>query len=217
MLEFVLNCSLPYLPHERRLAHRSCTQFSPCQGRPFTKSCIDFPHSRSVLLDDGVIDVVTQLHGQHLHAGADAVALHAAQHYHGIKGDEVSWLLPFCLPCQDEIAAASAHAPLQPIELSFPFECVQIDLINRGLTPDNGYTWILHAKNDFSKVTALYPLHNCEALTVAVAFRNWIMAYSLPRIVQCDNGAEFQGESAIATILFSFLVFCISYFNILTC
>ncbi len=114
-----------------------------------------------VLLDDDVIDIVAQLHRQHHHAGANAVSCHVAQHYYGIKRDKVRWLLPSCLPCQAEEAAASAHAPLQPIELCFFFERVQINLIHCPLTPDNGYTWILHTEDHFSKVTGLYPLYNC--------------------------------------------------------
>ncbi len=80
-----------------------------------------------------------------------------------------------------------------PNESSCPFECVQIDLIGRCLTPDTGYTWILHAKDHFSKVTTPYPLIDYEAMTVAVAFQNWIMAYGPPKVVQCDNGTELQG------------------------
>jgi hypothetical protein len=102
-------------------------------------------------------------------------------------------LLPFCIPCQDEEAATSAPAPLQLIISFHPFERVQINPIDHCLTPDNGYNWIFHAKDHFSKVTALYPLNNREALTVAIAFCNWIMAYVLPKMVQCDNGTEFQG------------------------
>jgi hypothetical protein len=201
MLDFVLNRSLPYLPPEKKLAHRSRTQFSHSDGRLFANPCLDFPRRRLVLLDGDIIDLVARVHRQHLHAGADTVYRHIVQHYYGIKRDEVRWLLPFCLPCQDERAAASAPAPLQPIESSCPFERVQIDLIDRRLTPDTSYTWILHAKDHFSKVTALYPLLNREAMTVAVAFRNWIMAYGPPKIVQCDNGTEFQGKSSTALIL----------------
>jgi hypothetical protein len=62
-------------------------------------------------------------------------------------------LLLFCLPCHDKRAATSAPAPLQSIKLSHLFERVQIDLIDRCLTPDNCYTWIIYAKDHFSKVT----------------------------------------------------------------
>ncbi len=148
-------------------------------------------------MNEDVVDIVARIHRQELHVGADTVFLHAAHHFYTITRNEVCWLLPFCLPCQDERAATSALAPLQPIESSLPFQRVQIDLIDRRLTPDNNYTWILHAKDHFSKVTALYPLINREALTDALAFQNWIMAYGPPSIVQCDNGTEFQGMSSI--------------------
>ncbi len=109
-------------------------------------------------------------------------------------------MLPFCIPCQDERAATSAPAPLQLIKSFHLFERVHIDLIDRCLTPDNGYTWILHAKDYFRKVTALYPLINVEALTVTNLFCTCIMAYGPPKIVQCNNGPEFQGMCFHATL-----------------
>jgi hypothetical protein len=62
MLEFVFNRSLPYLPHEKKVAHQSHTHFSHSEGRLFAKPCTDFPHPRLVLPDDDVIDIVAQIH-----------------------------------------------------------------------------------------------------------------------------------------------------------
>ncbi len=84
--------------------------------------------------------------------------------------EKARWLLPLRLPCQDEQAATSAPAPLQPIESLLPFERVPFDRIDRRLTPDNNYTLILHAKDHFSKVTVLYPLINREGLAVTLQF-----------------------------------------------
>ncbi len=210
MLDVVLNCSLPYLPYEKKLAHQSCTQFSHSEARFFANPSTDIPHRRLVLLDSNIIDLVACVHRQHLHAGADTVYRHIVQHYYGIKIDKGCWLLPFRLPCPNKKAAASAPAHHLPSESSCPFERVQIDLIECHLTPDTSYTRILLAEDHFSKVTALYPLLNREAMTVAVAFQSWITAYSPPKIVQCNNGTKFQGELSTELILFllSFACFC---------
>ncbi len=146
-------------------------------------------------MDEDVVDIVAHIHRQELYSSADTVVLHAAHHLYTITRTKVCWLLPFCLPCQGECAATSAPAPLQLIRSSLPLQLVQIYLIDRHLTPNNNYTWILHAEDHFCKVTALYPLINREALTVALAFQNWIMAYGPPSIVQCEDGTEFRGTS----------------------
>jgi hypothetical protein len=183
MLEFSINSHLPYLPHEKLLAHRSRTLFHNHQDRLYANPTRKFRLPRAVILDEDVVDIVACIHRRELHAGADTIFLHAAHHFYTITRDEVRWLLRFCLPCQGERAATSAPAPPQPMESSLPFERVQIDLIDHRLTPDNNYTWILHAKDHFSKVTAIYPLVGREALTVAIQFRNWMLAYGPPRIV----------------------------------
>jgi hypothetical protein len=118
MLELVLNCLLPNLLPEKKLAYQSRRQFFHNEERLFPKPCSNYPLSRLVRFNDVVIDVEARVQMQHLHAEADTVHHHAAECYYGIKQDKIHLLLPFCLSCQDKKTAASAPALLKPIEFS---------------------------------------------------------------------------------------------------
>jgi len=60
-------------------------------------------------------------------------------------------------------------------------------------TPHNGYHWILHIKDHFSKYTFLYALRDKTSAGVAACIAQWLVVVGIPRILQCDNGVEFKG------------------------
>jgi hypothetical protein len=52
---------------------------------------------------------------------------------------------------------------------------------------------VLHIKDHFSKFTALYPLVDKSASAVKRQFEHWMGLFGVPKLVQSDNGGEFQG------------------------
>ncbi len=140
-----------------------------------------------------VLDIVAQAHYEKLHANADSVWAYINDAHKGTTPDEVRWLDTFCIQCIKQQAVNVAH-PLQLINIERTFKCVQVNLIAMPDKQDNGYPWILHAVDHFSKLSYLYPLCQKETVQVAHAFMHWIIAYGLSRIIQCDNGAEFKGR-----------------------
>ncbi len=52
---------------------------------------------------------------------------------------------------------------------------------------------MLHIKDHFSKFTALYPLVDKSASAVKRQFEHLMGLFGVPKLVQSDNGGEFQG------------------------
>jgi hypothetical protein len=195
MLQFCLNKSLPYERGEKNLAYKARQQFEAINGILYEKALEPNGAPRRVVVAHEVLNIVARAHCEKLHANADSVWAYINGAHKGITRDEVRWLDAHCIRCLERQAVNEAH-PLQPIDIERTFERVQVDLIDMQDKPDDGYRWILHAKDHFSKLSGLYPLFRKEAVQVAHAFMHWIMAYGPPRIVQCDNGTEFKGRSS---------------------
>jgi len=81
---------------------------------------------------------------------------------------------------------------LEPIISGYTLEWVQIDLVDMRANSHKGYHWILYIKDYFSKYTFLYPLPDKTAAGVAICIAQWLGIVGIPRILQCDNGAEFK-------------------------
>jgi len=72
-----------------------------------------------------------------------------------------------------------------------------MDLVDMRATPHNGYCWILHIKDHFSKFSFLFPLVDKTATGLAHAVAQWLGMVGIPKIVQCDNDKEFKGALLI--------------------
>jgi transposase InsO family protein len=81
---------------------------------------------------------------------------------------------------------------------NFPMEHWQIDLIDmsrKDLVDANlDYSWILVVIDIFSKFVYLYPLTGKFANNVSTAMSRLFLSGDIPKILQNDNGNEFQHE-----------------------
>ena len=68
---------------------------------------------------------------------------------------------------------------------------MQMDLIEMRSAEYNGFKWIFHAKNHFSKFSWLRPSISKEAVGVAEILKFIFYEFGPPRILQSDNGREF--------------------------
>ncbi|CAF1544076.1 unnamed protein product [Rotaria sordida] len=75
---------------------------------------------------------------------------------------------------------------------------MQIDLIDMRTVEHNGFKWIFHAKDHFSKYSWLYPLVTKEAINVAETLKSIFYQFGPPRILQSDNGREFVAKVILA-------------------
>ena len=62
----------------------------------------------------------------------------------------------------------------------------------RHLPHDDGFKWILHIVDHWSKFTLAFPLAQKSAKEVTSALEQWVFPFiGLPSIIQSDNGREF--------------------------
>ncbi len=71
---------------------------------------------------------------------------------------------------------------------------MQIDLIDMRSIEYDGYKWIFHAKDHFSKYSWLCPLVSKEAINVAQTLESIFYQFGPPRILQSDNEREFVAK-----------------------
>lgn len=74
-----------------------------------------------------------------------------------------------------------------------PFERVQMDLMDFKNEESNGFKWIPHSKDHFSKLSILFALPDKALEGIAKHISTYIRFYGRPDIIQCDNGKEFKG------------------------
>ncbi|CAF5046794.1 unnamed protein product [Rotaria sp. Silwood1] len=71
---------------------------------------------------------------------------------------------------------------------------MQIDLVDMRTVEYNGFKWIFHAKDHFSKYSWMYPLTSKEVINVAEVLKSIFYQFGPPRILQSDNGREFVAK-----------------------
>jgi hypothetical protein len=113
------------------------------------------------------------------------------ENYQDVTRDKVCTIRKHCLLCTEAMFLLSP-VPLHPIEYSTTFLQIQDDLIDKHNNLDSSFKCIFNAKDQFSNFSALYPLTNKRAITVANAFINWIMCFTPTQIMQINNGSKFQ-------------------------
>ena len=66
----------------------------------------------------------------------------------------------------------------------------QIDLIDMQSLPDGEYRWILVYQDHFTKFVVLRPIKQKSAVCVVEALFNIFTLFSVPAILQSDNGKK---------------------------
>ncbi len=153
MLQFCLNKSLPFEHGEKNLAYKARQQFEAINGILYEKALEPDGAPRCVVVAHEFLNIVARAHCEKLHANAESVWAYINGVHKGITWDEVRWLDAHCIRRLKRQAVNEAH-PLQPIDVERTFERVQVNLIDMQDKPDDGYRWILHAKDHFSKLSA---------------------------------------------------------------
>ena len=99
-----------------------------------------------------------------------------------------------CLTCQRCNNKASGYNPLQPIDAPRPFDHVQIDLVTDLPPSPEGYLHVLVLTDVASKFTILRPLKDKSARSTAKTLLQIISDFGPPRIIQSDQGKEFDNS-----------------------
>jgi hypothetical protein len=188
---------VPKNKSERRIKSEQLREYS-LQGGQLFRNYSDEEGvrlKRKVVTIDEVFDVIVKEHAVNSnHSGRDKTFYQINRQYHGIKREEVMYLLKQCRTCNVEKPKTDrvVPLPLNPTTSKSLFERVQIDLMDLTTTPDGEWKWILHIVDHWSKFSSAYPLRSREAEEVADRLASWIGMFGPPEILECDNGGEFE-------------------------
>lgn len=149
--------------------------------------------ARPVCVKENLYDVLTKIHNDLAHPGMRAFWTEVSSRYWGIPQAITESYIKQCALC-------STHKPKikqsssRPIVSTNFLSRVQVDLTYMGNTPDQGYKWICHMRDHFTRFSWTSPLKSKSSVEVAKVLYNVFMVFGAPLILQSDNGAEFTSS-----------------------
>ena len=110
-----------------------------------------------------------------------------------------------CTSCQENEREAQAHKPMKSIRALVRQERYQIDLADIGkgkeaLMRGHNCRYVLTSVDSFSKRAKVWKLKNKEAKKIARCLKRYFKEEGTPRILQSDNGKEFNNHMLDALI-----------------
>jgi transposase InsO family protein len=97
-----------------------------------------------------------------------------------------------CRLCIRYNVVRSGFHPLKTINATYPLDHVCLDLFTLNFTSRNGMNYVMVITDVATRFTFLWPLANKAATTAAKAFYTFMTTLGVPKIVQSDNGTEFN-------------------------
>ncbi|CAM4847562.1 unnamed protein product [Rotaria magnacalcarata] len=124
------------------------------------------------------------------HSGRDKTWAEIKTRYAGIPQQTISIFINMCDVCQTRRSFPKATSGKPIISVGF-LTRLQVDLIDMRSMKHDGFNFIMHAKDHFTKFSWLFALPSKEAHHVALHLRNLFYTFGPPKILQSDNGKEF--------------------------
>ena len=152
-----------------RRCRRVAADYELVNNRLYKKSKESISGRVLVAKVDELVDVVDRYHMVRGHRGFNLTWISLQKEFTGVSCYDVLWLLNRCSTCAIK-RANSTRAPLKPIVSTYPMERVQMDLMDLRNKPSNGFTWILHLKDHFTKMSWLYALKGKHQFQLPGAF-----------------------------------------------
>ncbi|CAF3739911.1 unnamed protein product [Rotaria sordida] len=112
------------------------------------------------------------------------------RHYAGIPQQAVLININICDICQTRRSFSTITSGKPIVSIGF-LTRLQVDLIDMRSTSYDGYNFIMHAKDNFSKFSWLYTLPLKEATHIVKNLGDLFYTFGPSKILQTDNGKEF--------------------------
>ena len=112
------------------------------------------------------------------------------QRYAGIPQQAVCIFIKMCDACQVRRSVSKPISGKPIVSIGFMTR-MQVDLIDMRSVAYDGFNFIMHAKDHFTKFSWLCALPSKEAKNVASQLRTIFYTFGPPKILQSDNGKEF--------------------------
>ncbi|CAF4454714.1 unnamed protein product [Rotaria socialis] len=124
------------------------------------------------------------------HSGRDKTWTEIKTRYAGIPQQAISIFINMCDVCQTRRSFPKVTSGKPIISIGF-LTRLQVDSIDMRSMKHDGFNFIMHAKDHFTKSSWLFALPSKEAHHVALHLRNFFYTFGPPKILQSDNGKEF--------------------------
>ncbi|CAF1235865.1 unnamed protein product, partial [Didymodactylos carnosus] len=124
------------------------------------------------------------------HLGRDKTWNEVKNHYSHIPLEAVCIFISLCDHCVSRKVFPKPVVGKPVVSLGFMTR-MEMDLIDMRSSEFNGYKWIFHAKDHFSKYSWLHPVFTKETANVAQILKSIFFQFGPPKILLSDNGREF--------------------------
>ena len=125
------------------------------------------------------------------HIGQDSTWYSCLRMFDGITREIVRAYIRRCAVCQTK-QPKQHRAALVPLSSKALWERVEMDLLDYNNRPSNGFHYIWHAQDHFSKFHFAAPIVSKSAAEVVKCLKTMLMFTGPIQILQCDNGGEFM-------------------------
>lgn len=144
--------------------------------------------------DSEIFDVIYDAHVNVCHGGQKRTYREVKKTVGNVTQEQVAQFLSYCVICEEKRLIRKNKRVLRPITSGSYSERGQVDLIDmRSCKTANGYCYILHYQDHFTKFSILVALHSKQTTEVSKHLYEIFTLMGAPKILQCDNGKEFIG------------------------
>lgn len=105
---------------------------------------------------------------------------------------EIELVCHSCQLCLRFNLIRNGYHPLKTINATFPLDHVAMDLFTLNHTSRSGKNYVMVITDIATRFTFLFALTDKLAVTSAQTFFQFISLFGVPKIVQADNGTEFN-------------------------
>ena len=145
--------------------------------------------------EEKINNLIQSIHEESGHKGRDEVFRRISESYIGMSKTKVAEVILGCYSCNRH-APLSSNPGIIPIRAFFPFERIQLDMVDLKEYEDfnDGYKFILNVIDCFSKYVFSVPLRQKSADAVYDFLQDLFLNEGYPYIIHTDNGREFKNS-----------------------
>lgn len=162
-------------------------------GISFERFATDFLQKKAPVDDENARQLIDQKHAL-LHQGARGIQklLWSDGWYWPKMLDDIRKVCDACQSCLRFNLVRNGFHPLKVIKATYPLDHICMDLFTLNQSSRSGMNYVMVITDIATRFSFLHPLPDKSALSAARGFYLFMTTLGVPKIVQTDNGTEFN-------------------------